>query len=63
MRHRAARTDACRTIPVGVRSRRAIVSVSYGHDYGVASFVDALATVPIALVTAALAFGGGGPTM
>ncbi len=39
---------------------RAIIWLSYGHDYGVAAFVEGLATIPIAVVTAALAFGGAG---
>ena len=40
---------------------RAIVWLSYGHDYGIAAFVGALATIPVALVTAALGFGKAGP--
>lgn len=40
---------------------RAIVWLSYGHDYGVAAFVEALATIPVAVVTAALGFGKAGP--
>ena len=40
---------------------RAIVWLSYGHDYGVAAFVGALATIPIALIAAALGFGRAGP--
>jgi hypothetical protein len=40
---------------------RAIVWLSYGHDYGVAAFVEALATIPVAVVTAALGFGRAAP--
>jgi len=40
---------------------RAIVWLSYGHDYGVAAFVEALAAIPVALVTAALGFRGTDP--
>src|SRR4029077_4563186 len=40
---------------------RAIVWLSYGHDSGVAAFVEALATIPFAVVTAALGFGKAGP--
>jgi len=40
---------------------RAIVWLTYGHDYGVAAFVEALAAIPVALVTAALGFGKAGP--
>jgi hypothetical protein len=36
---------------------RAIVWLSYGHDYGVAAFVEALATIPVAVIAAALGFG------
>ena len=41
---------------------RAIVWLSYGHDYGVAAFVEALAAIPVGLITAALAFGKTAPT-
>jgi hypothetical protein len=41
---------------------RAIVWLSYGHDYGVAAFVEALAAIPVGLITAALAFGRTGPS-
>ena len=40
---------------------RAIVWLSYGHDYGVAGFLEALATIPVAAITAALGFGRAGP--
>jgi hypothetical protein len=40
---------------------RAVVWLSYGHDYGFAAFVGALATIPVALVTAALGLGKAGP--
>ena len=40
---------------------RAIVWLSYGHDYGVAAFVEALATIPVAVITAALGLGGAAP--
>jgi hypothetical protein len=40
---------------------RAIVWLSYGHDYGVAGFVEAMATIPVAAIAAALGFGRAGP--
>jgi hypothetical protein len=40
---------------------RAIVWLSYGHDYGVAAFVEALATIPVAVITAALGLGRAAP--
>jgi hypothetical protein len=40
---------------------RAIVWLTYGHDYGVAAFVGALATIPVALIGAALGLGSAGP--
>jgi hypothetical protein len=40
---------------------RAIVWLSYGHDYGVAAFVEALATIPVAVIAAALGFGRAEP--
>jgi hypothetical protein len=41
---------------------RALVLLSYGHDYGVAAFIEALAAIPVALVTAALGIGQVGST-
>ena len=41
---------------------RAIVLLTFGHDYGVAAFVEALSAIPVALITAAICFSKPGPT-
>jgi hypothetical protein len=40
---------------------RAIVLLTFGHDYGVAAFVEALSAIPVALITAAIGFPKAGP--